>query len=161
MAKKIDYVKEIMDKAGLTAVEAEAAMEQSTFPSETPNQDLPNLKRDRIVLDLINRTNSDATIDLLGMPSGVNYPQGIRYGNLFETYYCEMRIPQAELGTTQTYDINWIDESGTNQSATTAVVSTISALISELIIVTNDNWGYYEDGTDYIVHKLPIDTFVY
>jgi hypothetical protein len=157
---KRKIVNDFISKTAKNKIEEYAIIEEIGEPS-IPTDELPNLKKDRIVLELVNRTNSDSIIDLFGLPAGVNTSQGIDYGDLFETYYCEMTIPITELGTTQTYTINWLDEDLVAQSATTALVSNIDELISELIIVTNDNWGYYIDGTNYIVHKNPILTYVY
>ena len=157
---KREIVQDFLNKTAKNKIEEYAIIEEIGEPL-TPTDDLPNLKKDRIVLELVNRTNSDSIIDVLGLPAGVNTSQGIDYGDLFETFYCEMTIPITELGTPQTYTINWLDEDLVAQSATTAIVSTIEELISELIIVTNDNWGYYTVGTNYIVHKNPIETYVY
>jgi hypothetical protein len=128
---------------------------------EKNNEQLPNLKKDRVVLELINRTNQDSEIDILGLPAGVNTAQGIDYGDLLETFYSSFTVPIAEFLAAQTYTVGWIDENQVVQSAITAICATIDQLITELIIVTNDNWGYYVDGDYYIIHKNPIETFVY
>jgi hypothetical protein len=137
-------------------------MEKDRTPFENKENNLPpNLKKDRLVLELVNRTNEDRTIDLFALPQGINPPQDIEYGDLFETQYCEVTIPISEIATPQTYTINWNDEDGSPQTSTTISVSDIDSLISQLNLITNDSWSYYISGTDYILHKEPIDTWVY
>lgn len=129
-----------------------------------PDVNLPNLRKDRIELELVNRTDEEQEIDLFSMPAGINPAQNINYGDLYETYYCKVVVPTAEIDTnSQTYTINWLDADGVAQSVTTGIVSSINELMFQLILSTNDNWSYYLDssGNNYVVHKSPIQTFVY
>ena len=159
MEKRKNYIEEIIEKNSNNELEAFALRQELREP--TPTKDLPNLKKDIIVLDLINRTNETSTIDLFGLPAGINPSQGIEYGDLFETKYSSTIIPINEFLTSQSYTINWTDEDGNPQSATSSVVSNIDDLVFSLNNITQDNFGYYEDGLNYVLHKEPIDTWVY
>ena len=142
------------------AIRDYAIKEEVGFP--TPQNDLPNLKKNRIDIELVNRTNQDSVINLFALPQGINPEQDLQYGELFETKYSEVRFSSFEFAIGQTYTINWIDQNGVPQSAITAVVNLgITELITELISVTGDNWSFYADGTDFIIHKIPFDTWVY
>jgi hypothetical protein len=149
-------VKNDLEKRALIAL---AAKEEVGLP--TPENDLPNLKKDRIVLELVNRTNTSQSISLFQLPTGTNSAQNLNYGDLFETVYSAVTIPLTELLASQTYTINWTDEDGNPQTATTLAVDNIDNLISELNIITQDNFFYYISGTNYVIHKVPIDTWLY
>jgi hypothetical protein len=159
MGNKRKYIEKIIAERAKNEVEALAIRQEIGFP--TPTVDLPNLKKDRLVLELVNRTNEATTIDLFGLPAGINPSQGIEYGDLFQTKYCSVVVPISELSLAQTYTINWNDEDGVPQTATTASLTGIDTLILELNAATSDAWGYYVDGTNYVIHKEPIDTWVY
>jgi hypothetical protein len=164
MGKRKNLVDEIIAKNAKNEMEAAAITDYAVKQEvgmPTPTKDLPNLKKDRIVLELINRTNTDGVIDLFALPAGVNESQGIEYGDLFETVYSAVSIPIAELSINQTYSISWTDGDGASQSATTSALTDINNLITELNTLTSDSWGYYIDGTNYVLHKEPIDTWVY
>ncbi len=151
-------------KTAKNSLERKAIMqlaEVEEFGMPTPSENLPNLKKDRLVLELINRTNSNATINLFGLPSGTNSAQDLEYGDLFETVYSQVTLPTTETTTLQTYTINWVESDGTSQSATTSAVDTIDDIISELLLVTGDNFYYYIDGANTIIHKIPINTWLY
>lgn len=159
MEKKKRIIERYIQKTAKNEIEEAALREEIGIP--TPQRDLPNLKKDRIVLELVNRTNSESTIDLFGLPSGSNSSQNISYGDLFETKYSAASILITEFGAAQTYTINWVDEDGNPQTATTISLDNIDTLISQLILLTNDNWAYYTTATSYVIHKMPVDTWVY
>ena len=73
---KREIVQDFLNKTAKNKIEEYAIIEEIGEPL-TPTDDLPNLKKDRIVLELVNRTNSDSIIDVLGLPAGVNTSQGI------------------------------------------------------------------------------------
>lgn len=131
------------------------------YETGTPTKDLPNLKKDRIVLQLVNRTNQDQEINLFEIPQGINPDQDLSFGELFETVYSQVTIPNTEFTVNQPYLINWVDQDGTPQVGLTAAVMTPAALVTELISVTSDNWSFTTSGTDYIFFKIPIDTWLY
>lgn len=120
----------------------------------------PNLRKDRIVLQLTNRTNEDRTISLFKLPLGINPPQNISYGDLFTTKFCKITVPTSEFGSSKSWTINWIDEDGANQTATFNAVF-IGDLINELNNNTGEQFTYVTSGSDYIISKNPIETFFY
>ena len=161
-ARKV--IDEFIDKTAKNKLERKAIMELAEIEEvgvPTPQRDLPNLKKDRLVLEVINRTNTSQTINLFGLPSGTNSSQNLSYGDVFETIYSAVTIPIATIGVAQTYTINWTDENGAAQSGTTVAVDNIDDLITELILATGDNLYYYTSGTDYVIHKQPISTWLY
>lgn len=168
MEEKRRYIENVISENSKNEME-EAAIRAYAIKQEvgvpTPQNDLPNLKKNRIVLELINRTNQDSTINLFELPLGINASQDLQYGELFETQYSEVTIPITELATDQTYTIEWFDEDLVFNSVVTGLVTTaaggITDLITKLIAATGDNWSFYISGTDYIVHKIAIDTWVY
>lgn len=159
MENKKRYIKNFIDGVAKNTMER-IALEQELSPSEV-SKNSPNLKRDRLVLNLINRTNKDQEIDLFSLPAGVNPQQGISYGDLYFTKYCVVEIPKTELTTAQSYTVDWLDEDGTPKQETTSTVNDIDGLVASLITKTNDNWSYYESLNSYFLHKEPIKTFVY
>ena len=70
-------VKNDLEKRALIAL---AAKEEVGLP--TPENDLPNLKKDRIVLELVNRTNTSQSISLFQLPTGTNSAQNLNYGEV-------------------------------------------------------------------------------
>ena len=157
-------IEEFIDKTAKNKLERKAIMQLADIEEvglPTPQQDLPNLKKDRLVLEVINRTNTSQTINLFGLPSGTNSSQNLSYGDVFETIYSAVTIPIATVAVAQTYTINWTDENGALQSGTTLSVDNIDDLITELILATGDNLYYYTSGTDYVIHKQPINTWLY
>jgi hypothetical protein len=164
MEERRKYIEKVIAENSKNSME-EAAIRNYAIKQEvgtpTPQNDLPNLKRDRIVLELENRTSTDETINLFELPKGINSPQQLEYGDLFETKYSEVIIPVAELSVLQKYTIDWLDENGASQSATVAGILGIANLISALDTATTDSWGYFQDGTDYVLHKQAIDTWLY
>jgi hypothetical protein len=157
-------IDEFIDKNAKNKLERKALMKLAEIEEvgvPTPQRDLPNLKKDRLVLEIINRTNTSSTINLFGLPSGTNTSQGITYGDVFETIYSAVTIPIAIVGVSQTYTVNWTDADGVAQSGTTVAVANIDDLITELLLVTGDNFYYYTSGTNYVVHKQPINTWLY
>ena len=159
-----NVIDSFIKKAAKNTLEKKAIMELAQvgeFGLSTPQKYLPNLKKDRLVLELINRTNTTATINLFGLPSGTNSSQGLGYGDLFQTVYSQVVIPNAEILTLQNYTINWVESDGTAKSATTLDVNDIDSLISELLLITGDNFYYYISGTNVVVHKMPINTWLY
>lgn len=161
-ARKV--IDEFIDKTAKNKLERKAIMELAEIEEvgvPTPQRDLPNLKKDRLVLEVINRTNTSQTINLFGLPSGTNSSQNLSYGDVFETIYSAVTIPIATVAVAQTYTINWTDENGAAQSGTTVAVDNIDDLITELILATGDNLYYYTSGTDYVIHKQPINTWLY
>lgn len=166
MENKRDYIKSIILKNAKNEMEKEAILDYAIKEEvglPTPKNDLPNLKKDRIDFELVNRTNEDQTINLFELPQGINPAQDLTYGELFETWYSQTTVGAADLGINQTWTIDWIDEDGASQSATTGVVSGgITDLINSLIVATGDNWSYTTVvGGDYLLFKIPIDTWVY
>ncbi len=161
-ARKV--IDEFIDKNAKNKLERKALMQLAEIEEiglPTPQQDLPNLKKDRLVLEITNRTNTSSTINLFGLPSGTNSSQGITYGDVFETTYSRVSIPIAVVAVSQTYTVNWTDENGVSQNATTIAVSNVDDLVSELILATGDNFYYYTSGTNYVIHKQPINTWLY
>jgi len=124
------------------------------------DKNLPNLQRDRIVLQLINRTDEDRTIDLFGMPKGINPSQDIRYGQLFETKYSEILIPIASFGVLKSWTINWIDENGSPQTFTFNSVE-IGDLIGRINTETTEQFFYRTVGSNYKIIKGELETFFY
>ena len=110
-----------------------AEIEEIGLP--TPESELPNLKKDRLVLEIINRTNSTQTIDLFALPSGTNSSQGLTYGDVFETIYSAVTIPNAVVSVSQTYTLNWTDENGAAQTGTTVAVDNIDDLVFEIELI--------------------------
>lgn len=162
MEKRRNYIERIIAENAKNEIEAIAIEEEIGVP--TPNNDLPNLKKDRIVLDLVNRTPNDSEISLLALPTGTNTSQGINYGDLFITKYSETLIPIADIDAgLATYTIEWIDENGTPRSYTTAALETITALVSDLnsSLSVRDSFDYKEIGLNYLLFKKPIETWVY
>tara|TARA_R110000803_G_scaffold3046_2_gene10428 strand:+ start:8852 stop:10216 length:1365 start_codon:yes stop_codon:yes gene_type:complete len=161
MENKRNYIEEIIAENANNELEALAVRQEIGVP--IPQADLPNLKKDRIDFELINRTNEDQTIDLFSLPTGINPPQNLNYGDLFTTKYSTVTIPTTELvpASPQVYDVDWIDEGGTPQTANTASLGDIATLITQLIIITGDNFDYELVGANYIIYKIPINTWVY
>ena len=157
-------IDEFIDKTAKNKLERKALMELAEIEEvgvPTPQKDLPNLKKDRLVLEVINRTNTKQTINLFALPSGTNSSQNLSYGDVFETIYSAVTIPIAIIGVAQTYTLNWIDSDGVAQGGTTVAVDNIDDLITEIELVTGDNFYYYTSGTDYVIHKQPINTWLY
>ena len=162
MEKRRNYIERIIAENAKNEIEAIAIEEEIGVP--TPNNDLPNLKKDRIVLDLVNRTPNDSQINLLALPTGTNTSQGINYGDLFITKYSQVIIPISDVNTgASTYTINWNDEDGNPQTYTTNSVATIEALLLDLNNNPSiqDSFDFTTIGTDYLLYKTPIDTWVY
>ena len=113
---------------------------------------LPNLRKDRLVLELTNRTSSDQEIDLFALPKGINPSQGIEYGDLFITKFCQITVPTADFGSLKNWTVNWIDENGVAQTSSFST-NVIGDLISELNNATGEQFTYVTSGSDYIISK--------
>lgn len=119
-----------------------------------------SLVKDEIKVLLINRTDEDQVINLFALPSGVNSSQGITYGSLFTTKYCEVLIPISDFSASKSWTLNWLDAEGSPQTDSFASVG-ISDFIFNLNQSSNDTFSYSEVGSNYKIYKTPIDTFVY
>ena len=167
MEPKLQVIDRFIKEHATNEMEA-AAIREYAITQEiglpTPYYDLPNLKKNRLVLELVNRTNQDQEIDLFALPQGINPPQDLQYGELFETVYSQSAVLEASnLTVPISWDIDWIDQDGNPQMASTAVLTGIATLISELISITGDNWDYTFDAAagEYTIFKIPIDTWLY
>ena len=157
MDKRRKYIEKIIAENSKNEMEAAAIRtyainEEGGFP--TPQNDLPNLKKDRIVLELVNRTPNDSEINILALPSGSNNAQGINYGDLFITKYSQVLIPISDVNAgASTYTINWNDEDGNPQTYTTNSVTTIEALLLDLNNNPSiqDSFDFTTIGTDYLL----------
>ena len=167
MEERRKYIEKVIAENSKNEMEAAAIRtyaisEEVGFP--TPQNDLPNLKKDRIVLELVNRTPNDSEINILALPSGSNNAQGINYGDLFITKYSQVLIPISDVNAgASTYTINWNDEDGNPQTYTTNSVAAIEALLFDLNNNPSiqDSFDFTTIGTDYLLYKMPIDTWVY
>jgi len=158
-----DIVDSFLNKKVEGKAERKAILKLAEIEEEgasTPRQDLPNIKKDRLVLELTNRTNTPSTINLFGLPSGTNSSQNLEYGDLFETTYSFVEIPIADV-TSAKYKFQYSDQNGATITGETVVVDNIDDLVSELMLVTGGNWSYYIVGANYFIHKQPINTWLY
>jgi len=119
-----------------------------------------SLVKDEIKVALINRTDEDQVIDLFALPSGINPSQGIGYGDLFTTQFCEVLIPLTDFGSAKSWTINWFDQDDVAQT-TTFTSTTISDFILNLNSASKENFGYSVEGAFFKIVKRPFDTFVY
>jgi hypothetical protein len=154
-----DYLDSVSNK-DLKEADKLAILDELLEPTYSDYEELPNVKKNRIVLDLVNRTNEDSFIDLFGLPSGSNLSQNISYGDLFLTKYCEVIIPVSDVTVAKSWRLNWLDSVGALQSATFSS-DTISDFIFNLNQSSSDSFSYEQVGSDYKIYKIPIDTFVY
>jgi hypothetical protein len=165
MEEKRRYIENIIAKNSNNEME-EAALRSFAITEEighpTPQNDLPNLKKNRIDFELVNRTVQEQSINLFELPVGINPAQDLQYGDLFTTKYSEVLFPQGELSIGQIWTIDWFDGAGVyNNQATLVVNGGITDLVAQLISITGDNFSYSIVGTNYLIYKIPIDTWVY
>jgi hypothetical protein len=164
MEPKLAVIEKFIEQNATNEMEA-AAIREYAITQEiglpTPYYDLPNLKQNRIVIELVNRTNQDQQIDLFQLPQGINPEQDLQYGELFETLYCEVSIPSTEFGAPTVWFIRWDEQDGTPRLEPTNPVTTPAQLITELISITGDNWDFRTVGSNVQFYKLPIDTWLY